>query len=96
VTWLNYLHQRGHIVFLKADLEADSETARFEPYDPEASGDHAGFYDIEVAEFDGPVRVFGLQWRGAQTRQALKQVAHGIQVTNVEYTVSRTSIPRIE
>ena len=85
VTWLNYLHRRGHIVFLKADLEADSETARFKPYDPEGPDDYAGFYDIEVPEFDGPVRVFGLQWRGARTGQALQQVAHGIQATNAEH-----------
>ena len=85
VTWLNYLHRRGHIVFLNADLEGDAETARFEPYDPENPGDHAGFYDIEEAKFDGPVRVFGLQWRGARTGQALQQVAHGIQAANAEH-----------
>ncbi|UHQ99202.1 metallophosphoesterase (plasmid) [Natrinema zhouii] len=85
VTWLNYLHQRGQVVFLKGDLDADPETARFEPYDPEDPGDHAGFYDINVERFDGPVRVFGLQWRGAKTGQALQQVANGIQATNDEY-----------
>jgi DNA repair exonuclease SbcCD nuclease subunit len=85
VTWLNYLHRRGHIVFLKADLEADPETARFDPHDPEDPGDCAGFYDIEVAEFDGPVRVFGLQWRGARTGQAMQQVANGIQAVNAEH-----------
>jgi DNA repair exonuclease SbcCD nuclease subunit len=85
VTWLNYLHRRGHIVFLKADLEADSQTAQFEPYDQDTPGDYAGFYDIEGAEFDGPVRVFGLQWRGARTEQALQQAAHGIQATNADH-----------
>lgn len=85
VTWLNYLHQRGHIVFLKADLEADAKTARFDPYDPSEPGDYAGFYDIETAEFDGPIRVFGLQWRGARTGQALQQVANGIEAANTEY-----------
>lgn len=82
VTWLNYLHQRGHIVFLKAELNADPETAWFEPYDPEEPGESAGFYDIDVDGFDGPVRVFGLQWRGAKTGQALQQVANGIRETN--------------
>lgn len=82
VTWLNYLHQRGHVVFLKADLSADPETARFEPYDPADPGEYAGFYDIDVGEFDGPVRVFGLQWRGAKTGQALQQVANGIREAN--------------
>lgn len=85
VTWLNYLHQRGQIVFLKADLDADPDTARFEPYDPEEPGEYAGFYDIETAECDGPIRVFGLQWRGAKTGKALQQVANGIQATNEEY-----------
>lgn len=84
VTWLNYLHQRGQIVFLKAEL-ADTETARFEPYDPDEPGDHAGFYDIESERLAGPVRVFGLQWRGAKTGTALQQVANGIQATNQEY-----------
>lgn len=82
VTWLNYLHRRGHIVFLKADLEEDPETARFETYEPGDPGDSAGFYDLEVSEFDGPVRVFGLQWRGARTGQALGQVANGIREVN--------------
>jgi len=82
VTWLNYLHQRGHIVFLQADLNADPETAWFNPYDPEEPGQSAGFYDIDAAEVDGPIRVFGLQWRGAKTDQALQQVAKGIQETN--------------
>lgn len=85
VTWLNYLHQRGHIVFLKADLSADPDTAQFEPYDPEEPGNHAGFYDIDSGAFDGPVRVFGLQWRGAKTDRALQQVAEGIRATNEEH-----------
>ncbi|SNR61831.1 metallophosphoesterase family protein [Halorubrum vacuolatum] len=82
VTWLNYLHQRGHIVFLKADLSADPDTVRFEPYDREDPGNYAGFYDIESEAFDGPVRVFGLQWRGAKTDRALQQVANGIRTAN--------------
>ena len=82
VTWLNYLHQRGHIVFLQAELNADPETAWLNPYDPEEPGQSAGFYDIDAADVDGPVRVFGLQWRGAKTDQALQQVAKGIKETN--------------
>ena len=82
VTWLNYLHQRGHIVFVQAELNADPETAWFTPYDPDEPGQSAGFYDIEVEGLDRPVRVFGLQWRGAKTGQALQQVANGIQETN--------------
>ncbi|WP_436903547.1 metallophosphoesterase family protein [Halovenus halobia] len=82
VTWLNYLHQRGQIVFLEAELQADPETAWFNPYNPNEPGHSAGFYDIDTEGLDGPVRVFGLQWRGAKTGQALQQVADGIQETN--------------
>ena len=82
VTWLNYLHQRGHIVFLQAELNADPEKAWFNPYDPAEPGQSAGFYDIDIEGLDGPVRMFGLQWRGAKTGQALQQVAKGIQETN--------------
>ncbi|TKX79888.1 metallophosphoesterase [Halorubrum sp. SD626R] len=82
VTWLNYLHQRGHIVFLQAELTADPETAWFNPYEPDNPGQSAGFYDINVENLDGPIRVFGLQWRGAKTGQALQQVADGIRETN--------------
>ena len=82
VTWLNYLHQRGLIVYLKAELNADPDTAWFEPYDPEEPGESAGFYDIDVEGLDGPVRVFGLQWRGAKSGQALQQVANGIREIN--------------
>jgi exonuclease SbcD len=82
VTWLNYLHQRGHIVFLQAELGRDPETAWFEPYDVEEPGQSAGFYDIDVDGVDGPVRVFGLQWRGAKTGQAVQQAASGIREIN--------------
>ena len=82
VTWLNYLHQRGHIVFLQSELQADPETAWFNPYDPDEPGQSAGFYDIDAAGVEKPIRVFGLQWRGAKSGQALQQVAKGIEETN--------------
>ena len=82
VTWLNYLHQRGYIVLLEAELNADPETAWFNPYDAADPGDSAGFYDLDAEEFDRPIRIFGLQWRGARTGQALQQVANGIRETN--------------
>ena len=82
ISWLNYLHQRGYIVLLEAELNADPETAYFNTHDPENPGDSAGFYDLAVDGFDGPVRIFGLQWRGARTGQALQQVANGIRETN--------------
>ena len=81
VTWLGYLHRRGHIVLLEADLNGGT-AARFDPFDPDERGEHAGFVDLSVADADGPVRVFGLQWRGARTADALERVARGIHATN--------------
>lgn len=84
VTWLSYLHRRGHIVLLEADLERNTETAQFDPYDPTTPGENAGFVDLPT-DAGGPVRVFGLQWRGARTSRALEQVAAGIRATNAEH-----------
>lgn len=78
LTWLNYLHRRDHIVLLEAGL--DDEIATFEPYDTTAPGTEAGFYDLDTEH--GVIRFYGLQWRGARTDQALKQVAKGIRATN--------------
>jgi DNA repair exonuclease SbcCD nuclease subunit len=86
VTWLSYLHRRGHIVLLEADLSGGSETpAGFEPFNPGEPGTHAGFIDVPTDRSDGPVRVFGLQWRGARTADALKAVAEGIRTINESY-----------
>lgn len=85
LTWLNYLHERELIILLQADLEADTEVAHFEPYDPADPGVHAGFYDLESEGLSGPIRFFGLQWRGARTDQALQQVAAGVEGVNKEY-----------
>jgi DNA repair exonuclease SbcCD nuclease subunit len=82
VTWLNYLHQRGHVVFLNADLETNPETAQFDIYNPDDPGYAAGFYDIATDGLERPVRVFGLQWRGARAAKALQQVANGITRVN--------------
>ncbi|MDR9431903.1 MAG: hypothetical protein RI568_14555 [Natronomonas sp.] len=79
VTWLNYLHRRGYIVLLEADLQSEPEVATFEPHDPDDPSEDAGFYDIDTDT--GTVRVFGLQWRGARTDTALGKVAKGIQET---------------
>ncbi|RCU48477.1 metallophosphoesterase [Haloplanus salinus] len=81
VTWLNYLHRREHIVLLEADLDSTPETADFTPYGDRT--DKAGFYDIETES--GTIRVFGLQWRGAQTDTALEKIADGIESNNEEY-----------
>lgn len=81
VTWLNYLHRRGHIVLLEAELE--NQSAEFTPHDVDDPGDESGFYDVETDE--GTVRVLGLQWRGARTDTALEQVGTGIEQTADEY-----------
>jgi DNA repair exonuclease SbcCD nuclease subunit len=83
VTWLNYLHRRGRIILLEADLESDPETAQFERHKVDELGDDAGFYDIETAT--GRARVFGLQWRGARTDSALEKVAAGIEQAAVDH-----------
>ena len=84
VTWLSYLHRRGHIVLLEADLDGDPSD-RFSAFDPDAPGEHAGFIDLPTDGVDGPVRVFGLQWRGARAPDALDAVASGIEATNEEH-----------
>ncbi|WP_049898288.1 metallophosphoesterase family protein [Halococcus agarilyticus] len=81
VTWLSYLHRRGHIVLLEADLGGDT-AAGFDPFDPDEPGEHAEFVDLPDADVGGPVRVFGLQWRGARTADALERVAREIRATN--------------
>ncbi len=83
VTWLNYLHRRGHIVLLEADLESHPEIAQFDQHDVDDLGEDSGFYDIETVA--GTVRVFGLQWRGARTDTALEEVAAGIEETAAEH-----------
>ena len=86
VTWLNYLHRRGHIVLLEADLDGAPETpAGFSQFDSDNRGEHAGFVDLPTDEANGPVRVFGLQWRGARTPDALEAAASGIEQVNQEY-----------
>lgn len=82
VTWLNYLHRRGHIVLLEAELSAPQSEV-FIPHSTDSDEGSAGFYDIEADS--GTVRVFGLQWRGARTDTALETVAHGIEATNEEH-----------
>jgi DNA repair exonuclease SbcCD nuclease subunit len=84
VTWLNYLHQREKIVLLEAELDAELDAAGFDPYDEESDAGSAGFYDIEQ-NGEPPVRVFGLQWRGARADTALEQAARGIRAVNNEH-----------
>jgi exonuclease SbcD len=79
VTWLRYLHEKGHILLLEADLSGD--IAEFERTSlEEPSEESGGYVDLETS--NGGVRVFGMQWRGAYTDTALRQVAEGIQEVN--------------
>lgn len=86
VTWLSYLHRRGHIVFLEANLGGGPETpAGFEQFNSDDPGEYAGFIDLPVDGSNRPVRVFGIQWRGSRTADALKAVASGIRTTNEQH-----------
>lgn len=81
VTWLEYLHERGVVTLLIADL--DGETATFKmASDDRPRDDPPGFIDLAAPDLDGPVRVFGLQYRGGYTDTAIEQVAAGIRETN--------------
>lgn len=79
VTWLQYLHDKGHIVLLSATLESD--TAGFDRVDLDEPWDWGGGY-VDLPGPDGPVRVFGLQYRGAYIETALRQTARGIREVN--------------
>lgn len=74
LTWLEYLHRRGHLILLEAEFE--DETATFGRHDPTDPGWASGFVDI-----DG-TRVFGLQYRGHRVRDDLPKVADGIRRVN--------------
>lgn len=84
VTWLNYLHRRDRIVLLEAELDANLDAAGFEPYREGADSESAGFFDIDRIG-EPPVRVFGLQWRGARADTALERAARGIREVNEDH-----------
>jgi DNA repair exonuclease SbcCD nuclease subunit len=79
VTWLKYLHDKGRIVLLSADLTTD--VAGFERVDLDEPWEGGGGY-VDLPGPDGPVRVFGLQYRGAYVETALRQAAKGIREVN--------------
>ena len=80
VTWLNYLHRRGHIVFLKADLEADPETARVVRVEP--SSFQIGL-QVCLQKHDVAASMQVIQPRHLAWRQVLVVVSSGYQHRHV-------------
>lgn len=85
LTWLEYLDERGLITLLEADLDGDIAT--FRSADEEATlGDRtAGFVDYTEPELNGPIRVFGLQYRGGYIDTAIERVAAGLEEVNTTH-----------
>lgn len=76
LNWLEYLHNRGKLILLEADLSG--EGAVFEKHNFEEPGTSSGYVDL-----DG-VRVFGLQYLGQRTSDNLEDVAEAIERVNEE------------
>lgn len=74
LNWLEYLHNRGKLILLEADLSG--EGAVFEKHDFEEPGTSSGYVDLEG------VRVFGLQYLGQTTSDNLEDVAEAIERVN--------------
>lgn len=74
LNWLEYLHSRGKLILLGADLSG--EDAVFEKHDFDDPGTSSGYVDL-----DG-VRVFGLQYLGQRTSDSLSDVADAIEQVN--------------
>ena len=74
LNWLEYLHSRGKLILLEADLSG--EKAVFEEHDFDDPGTSSGYVDL-----DG-VRVFGLQYLGQRTSDNLSKVAEAIERVN--------------
>lgn len=74
LNWLEYLHSRGKLILLEADL--GEEGAIFEEHDFDNPGTSSGYVDL-----DG-VRVFGLQYLGQRTADSLSNVAEAIKQVN--------------
>jgi DNA repair exonuclease SbcCD nuclease subunit len=94
MTWLEYLHQRDVITLLQPDFEGVSSGER--PVEdlfpsPAAAEDSdgtgvegtvPGYVDLDVSDFDAPVRVFGLEYRGGYIDTALDQAHTAIDAVN--------------
>jgi len=94
VTWLEYLADRGLITLLQSAIDAVSSGDR--PIDelfpsPEMAAEHAGtgpsgtipgYIDLDVPALDGPLRVFGLEYRGGYIDTALEDAAEALPAIN--------------
>jgi DNA repair exonuclease SbcCD nuclease subunit len=74
LNWLEYLHSRGKLILLEADLSG--EDAGFEKHDFDDPGTSSGFVDLNG------VRVFGVQYLGQRTSDNLAKVAEAIEQVN--------------
>lgn len=79
LTWLQYLNDAGLITLLSADVTG--EAATFAPTDLESPEQGGGGY-VDLPSDEGPIRVFGLQYRGAYIERELPKVADGIRSVN--------------
>ncbi|KXB07727.1 metallophosphoesterase [candidate division MSBL1 archaeon SCGC-AAA382A20] len=77
LTWLEYLHAKGSLILLEANLLGEGQV--FEKHDEENPGASSGFVDI------GNVRIFGLQYLGQRTSEYLSTVGEGIQEVNEKF-----------
>ena len=76
LNWLEYLHSRGRMILLEADLQGEGPV--FEEHEFQEPGTSSGYVDI-----DG-IRIFGLQYLGQRTGDYLEDVAEAIKKVNEE------------
>lgn len=94
VTWLEYLHRQNRITLLQADLtgpgDSTDDPARMFPSPTDAANENGtgidgnipGYIDLTPDSADGPIRVFGLQYRGGYIDTALEDAATAIEAVN--------------
>jgi exonuclease SbcD len=90
-TWLEYLDQKGLITLLEANLNPSTPVEMF-PASPESEspavsvddGRHnqPGYIDLQTEGDRGPIRVFGLQYRGGYIDTALEQAGEAVTEIN--------------
>lgn len=94
VTWLEYLDDRGLITLLQSAVDDVSSGNRpleelFPSPEMASAGDGTGvggsvpgYVDLSVPALDGPLRVFGLEYRGGYIDTALEDAAEAIPEIN--------------
>jgi exonuclease SbcD len=90
-TWLEYLDQKGLITLLEANLGADMPVEMFPAAEasesPPVAFDHdrhkhPGYIDLPTDGDGGPIRIFGLQYRGGYIDTALEEAGEAITAIN--------------